>query len=253
MPEGEGDGSVRGEASREDPLAAQEVFILAGGKGTRLREVWVDKPKILAPVQGRPYFDWLVEALRREGLQRLCFLLGVGAKQVERHIEGHAERHRISCEIEDEPLGTGGAVAAAWERRDDGRRFAVNGDSYCRINYAAMLEAHRRTGAACTMALARVADRSDYGGADVSSEGRIRGFEEKGAGVGAGLVNAGVYLMEKRSLGGREGAFSLEREVFPELARRGELWGFEAEGELLDIGTPERLGLAQTALARLMG
>lgn len=222
------------------------VLVLAGGLGTRLRSVIADRPKVLAPVGGRPFLDLLVERLHAGGTRRIVLLVGHLHEQVERHV---AEQLRpaypgleIACSVEPAPLGTAGALRHAAALC--GETFMVlNGDTYFELDTAALVAAHRRAGdAIATLAARVVPDSGRYGGLDVAEDGRVRGFFEKDPRAGRGMINAGAYVMEPRLLEhippGR--AVSLEHETFPRLIAAGErLQAVALDGHFVDIGTAE--------------
>jgi D-glycero-alpha-D-manno-heptose 1-phosphate guanylyltransferase len=239
-------------ASRRLPGAGSaaelDAFVLCGGLGTRLRAVLPEGPKALARVAGRPFLTILLESLRRAGVRRFVLCAGHGAEAIRRALPelGDGEAPRL-C-VEERPLGTGGALAHALleARRDP--LLVVNGDSLCAIELDAMLVQHRERRALLTLAAVR-AERADAGWLRAAPDGRLLEFAEKQP-LSGGLVSAGVYLIESRALAGRSGAFSLERELLPELALQ-RSYAFEIAGPLLDIGTPARLRGAAELLRRI--
>lgn len=215
------------------------AVVLAGGLGTRLRSIAGDLPKPMVPVGGRPFLEYLIEYLRAQGVRRVILSVCYRAEVVERHFgSGGAHGVEIRYSREPEPKGTAGALRYAAELVQDSTWLVMNGDSFVFADLEAMLAFHERVGAQVTLALAEVADSSRFGRVQVGSDGAIERFREKSQG-GPGLVNAGIYLVERRVVCSmRSGATSLEREVFPSLVGCG-VYGFEVEGPLLDIGTPE--------------
>jgi mannose-1-phosphate guanylyltransferase len=151
---------------------------------------------------------------------------------------------RLRYVIEEEPLGTAGPVRLAL---DEGvleeRLLVLNGDVLTDIDLTAELEQHERNEALATLALYPVDDTSSYGVVPTGEDGAVEAFIEKGGGdAPTNRINAGAYviereLVEERIPAGR--AVSFEREVFPSLVGEG-LYGYEAAGYWIDIGTPER-------------
>ena len=217
-------------------LATTRALILAGGKGTRLAAAVPDRPKILAPINGRPFLDLMIEDLARRGLSRLVFLLGDRHEAIVTALSGCRD---VEWSIEDRPLGTAGAVKhAARFCTDD--FFLLNGDTHLDFDAGALLSAHRAAKAAVTLAAARVDDAGRYGSLDLGPDGRVRGFREKAPNSGPGVINGGVYVIAPRVLAriadGR--AVSLENDVFPELIRdREPVIAVEQSGAFFDIGT----------------
>jgi mannose-1-phosphate guanylyltransferase len=144
---------------------------------------------------------------------------------------------------EPRPLGTGGALKFAEDLMDE-RFFMLNGDVLTDLDLTAQLEAHERTGARATLALVPVEDPSAYGLVRMDAEGAVTEFVEKPGPeqTDTNLINAGAYILDRSVLDGMPPAgtnVSIERDVFPTLVGQG-LFGYEASGYWLDIGTPDR-------------
>jgi NDP-sugar pyrophosphorylase family protein len=160
---------------------------------------------------------------------------------------------RICYSREHEPLGTGGALKLAEPLISD-PVLVLNGDSYVEWNLNPMLELFRAKDADMVVALQAVADVTRYGGVALDHDGRVTQFIEKGIRVGAGPVNAGVYLLRKQIVRDLPAgtAISLEREVFPRLLDRG-VYGLVCTGLFIDIGIPDDFKRAQTLLPSRVG
>lgn len=231
-----------------------DTLILCGGLGTRLRPAVSDRPKALAEIAGRPFLDLLIDELLRSGLYRFVLCTGYGSEQI-------AERYRdrgdanFTFSTENRPLGTGGAVTHALPMTRSDPVVIVNGDSLCSVNYAELLESHRRNQALLTIVATPPAGRDDAGAIQADDEGRIIEFAEKPSGdVGRGRqVNAGIYVMQRKAVdfAPRAEVFSLERELFPAAVRSGHCFAFSVSGPLIDIGTPDRLQAAQDQIQGL--
>lgn len=223
-----------------DGLRGVDVVILAGGRGTRLGSLPGDVPKPLRPVHGRPFLSYLLDQVRGAGAQRVVLALGYQPDAFRTFLAQESSPGcTVEASVESAPMGTGGALRAALPRLRTRSVLAMNGDSYADADLGALAEEHARAGARVTILLARVGDASRYGRVEVDASGDVVRFVEKGA-SGPGLVNAGVYVLDRSVIGeipeGR--AVSLERETLPALAGR----GFHArcgEFRFLDIGTPE--------------
>ncbi|MBA2635748.1 MAG: NTP transferase domain-containing protein [Sphingomonas sp.] len=223
------------------------VLILAGGLGTRLRPAIGSTPKAMAPVAGHPFLEYLLGQAARSGFRRVALLTGSGAEVIERYF-GNGTQYglKIAYSREPEPLGTGGALRLAASRFPDERFLVMNGDSLFDIPLDRLVDTHDRTSARATLALARATERGRFGGVEVDALGRVGRFVEKGEPAADGLVNAGIYVVERPVLEGIEPgrAVSLEREVFPALVGAG-LYAVPFEGTLVDIGLPPDLAALQ--------
>ncbi len=238
--------------SNTAPLPGATALILAGGFGTRLRPVVADRPKVLAEVLGRPFVFHILDRLAPLGVRDVVFCTGYMAEALERAVGGEYRGMRVHFSREEQPLGTGGALALAASRHPAPLALAMNGDSLATADLGAFARWAAAQDCDAALLLARVADTARFGSVELAQEGpgRIAGFAEKGH-AGAGLINAGVYLLRPGALAGVAAGepASIETDVFPALAASGRLFGHPAEGGLLDIGTPESYAEAGRFLA----
>lgn len=218
------------------------AMILVGGLGTRLRPVVSDRPKPMALVHGVPFLEILVDTLSRKGVTKIVLLTGYQGEVIETHFKSwHSAGSVILLSHEDKPLGTGGAIKHA-ERFAGDPTLVVNGDTFLDVDIARLLDTHQRNQADVTLSLIEVPDVGRYGEVEVNENSRVTGFHEKQSGSSKpGLVNAGVSLLARdfiRRLPAQR-PFSMETEVFPEVARSGRMFGVLQRGPFFDIGTPE--------------
>jgi mannose-1-phosphate guanylyltransferase len=220
-----------------------QALVLAGGEGTRLRPLTLTTPKPVMPLAGQPFLSFMLDWVRRHRMDEVILSCGFMSDAV-RHVLGDIyDGMRLRYVVEDEPLGTAGPVRLA---HDEGlleaRLLVLNGDVLTDMDLTAEIEQHERTGARATLALYPVDDTSSYGVVPTDQEGRVQAFIEKGSGdAPTNRINAGAYVIERDLVdaipAGR--AVSFEREVFPALVGDG-LYGYDAAGYWIDIGTPER-------------
>ena len=221
-----------------------QALILAGGEGTRLRPLTSSIPKPVVPLAGRPFISYMIEWLRRHGVDEVILSCGFMADGV-RAVLGDGDRLGVRLRYVEEPrpLGTGGALKLAEDLLEE-RFLMLNGDQLTDIDLTALLRQHERTGARATIALIAVEDPSAYGLVRRRDDLAVSGFLEKpnAEEIDTNLVNAGVYVLERSVLGEMAASgtrISIERDVFPRLVDRG-LYGYEASGYWMDIGTPQR-------------
>jgi mannose-1-phosphate guanylyltransferase len=222
-----------------------QALILVGGEGTRLRPLTSTVPKPVVTLVDRPFMAYMLEWLRGHGVDDVILSCGFMAGGVRAVLgEGSAWGVRVRYVEEPEPLGTGGALKYAEDLLDE-RFFMLNGDVLSDMDLTAQLRQHELTGARATLALMAVTDPSAYGLVRRSPDGSVREFLEKPSADevhDTNLVNAGAYILERDVLAGMAPAgtrISIERDVFPTLVDEG-LYGYEAGGYWLDIGTPQR-------------
>ncbi len=220
-----------------------QALVLAGGEGTRLRPLTLTTPKPVMPLAGRPFLSFMLDWAHAHGVDELILSCGFMSDAVKVVLGDIYDGMRLRYVVEDEPLGTAGPVRLAY---DEGlleeRLLILNGDVLTDIDLSGELEQHERTGARATLALYPVEDTSSYGVVPTDDEGRVEAFIEKGGGdAPTNRINAGAYVIERELAesipAGR--AVSFELEVFPALVGNG-LYGYDAAGYWIDIGTPER-------------
>lgn len=225
-----------------------EAIILAGGFGTRLKQVVPDLPKPMAPVAGRPFLEILLTSLAHKGFRRAVLSLGYMAEKVVSHFGGQFASMELAYEIEETPLGTGGAVRQALMRCKADHVFVFNGDTFLDLE-AAEVEAHWQAHHAPIIVAREVPDTARYGRLD-TADGRVLGFVEKGA-DGKGLINAGCYVLPADILDGFAPGqpFSLENDFLAKAVSTRRFDLFVTDGHFIDIGIPEDYARAQTELA----
>jgi len=220
-----------------------DVIVLAGGFGTRLRPWTLHAPKPLIPILDRTMIEHVVSILPEGMVDKVLIAAGYGIEQMREHFSSLDLPYNVVIVEESEPLGTGGAIANCREYLGEGTCCVINGDLLTSLRVDEMLAAHKEAGTLASISLWEVEDPSRFGVADYDSEStRIRRFQEKPPRGEAysNLINAGTYLLEPEVFDRMpEGAFSMERIVFPVLAEDGELSGFPFEGHFVDAGTPE--------------
>ena len=221
-----------------------QALILAGGEGTRLRPLTSRVPKPVVQLVGRPFISYMIDWLRRHGVDDIILACGFMAGGVRTVLgDGSSLGVRLRYVEEPAPLGTGGALKYAEELLQP-RFFMLNGDVLTDMDLTAQLRQHEETGARVTLALMAVEDPSAYGLVRRRDDRSVSEFVEKPSPdeIDTNLVNAGAYIIEREVLAGMAPAgtrISIERELFPTLVDRG-LFGYEAAGYWMDIGTPER-------------
>ena len=217
------------------------VALLAGGLGTRIRSVGGNVPKVLLPVEGKPFIAHVLAWLSRQGVRRVVLCLGHAADEVEAAaLEYKPGALELVPSREETGLGTGGAVRLALPLLED-TFFVVNGDTYLEATLPVLFARHLGHAAVATLSLIRSEQAAEKGSVRVAPDGRVLEFMEK-TGEGTGFVNGGVYVVDTTVfLECPEGApCSLERALLPGAIARGELvLGIRVDAPFVDIGLPE--------------
>ena len=222
-----------------------KAVILAGGEGTRLRPLTLSLPKPVVPVVDRPFLRHQLDLLGTVGVREIVFSIAYQPDRVQAAFgDGSALGRRIHYAVEDSPLGTGGAVKNAQAHLDD-LTIVFNGDVLTDVDLAAVLDTHRRTGAAATLVLTPVPNPAAYGLVEFDAGGRVQRFLEKPepSQITTDTINAGIYVLDTATLELIPPAVShsIERGFFPNLLRRGDhVQAYVHRGYWIDIGTPEK-------------
>lgn len=218
-----------------------EAIILAGGKATRLGEAARGQPKALVQVCGHAIAQYQVSQLVRGGVDRIIVSCAAGQESL------FAERlSGLGADIvpvgEAEPLGRGGGLRyAATVREESGPLFAFNGDELHDVDLDALLDAHRRNGAAATIVVAPLV--SQFGVVELEDDDRIAGFRE--APRLPNWVNAGTYVLDDEAVERLPERGDHEQTTFPDLAEEGKLYGYRHEGLWITVNTPKDLQRAE--------
>lgn len=226
-----------------------DVIILCGGLGTRLQSVIDDRPKPMAEINGAPFLDILIDYVASYGFTRFILCTGYGSDFIKRYYENKRTKLTVLISNEERPLGTAGAIKNGESLIESDIFLALNGDSLCEIDLRDFLRFHFEKRAFISIVLATMEMAMDYGVIKLDGDGQIIRFDEKILTDGNGLINAGVYLFDRRILeeipsGQKQ---SLEYDLIPRILDKG-IYGYVTEKGLLDIGTPERLEMARKYL-----
>lgn len=234
-------------------MVADELILLVGGLGTRLRDVVPDLPKPLAPVAGRPFIARLLDRYALVGIRRVVLAAGYRFEQIQATVGTHWAGMDIRYSIEDSPLGTGGAINLAVRQCSGDAVHVANGDTWLEYVPAALERATRALNADAGIALAHVADAGRYGRV-ATEDGRVTSFEEKGV-KDPGWINAGCYFLGPRAIVAlaAHGACSFERDFLEPWSQSGRLAAFTGTSRFIDIGIPEDYASAQSALEDVDG
>ncbi|XP_065673848.1 mannose-1-phosphate guanyltransferase beta isoform X2 [Hydra vulgaris] len=221
------------------------ALILVGGYGTRLRPLTLSRPKPLIEFCNKPMLLHQVEALAKAGVRHVILAVSYLSDMLEEELKKEEEKLgiKISMSHEREPLGTAGPLALArhWLEESTEPFFVLNSDITCEYPFEEMINFHKKHGKEGTLVVTKVDEPSKYGVVVFdASTGKIENFVEKPAEFVSNKINAGMYIFNpsilKRIL---PKPMSIEKEVFPFMAKDGELYCFELKGYWMDIGQPK--------------
>lgn len=225
----------------------KQAVILSGGFGTRLSHVVSDVPKPMAPIKDRPFLEYIVLQLKKQGFDNYVFLTGYKSVVIENYFKDLPNSKFIK---EETALGTGGAILNAYEFLNN-EFYVINGDTFFDIDFSLLQDFGQDK--PCTLALRYSNNITRYGFAEINDNFEISSFTEKGKLPNNridGYINGGIYYIKKsvlkRFFDKFSGQFiSLETEIFPELLNNKELFGLPIGGCFIDIGIPDDYYKAQ--------
>ena len=232
----------------------KEAIILAGGLGTRLRTVISDIPKCLAPINGVPFLHYLVDYLQKQGIESFIFSVGYLHEKVEKFLLANYPDLKYQLALEQEPLGTGGAIKLAIQKAKEKNVIVCNGDTMFKIDVKALSVFHLDKNAACTLSLKPMENFERYGVVEIDKKGKVNSFKEKQF-YHSGLINGGVYALNTSQFSEDDlpNIFSfekdyLEKKVNIESNNGSEIFGFIQDQYFIDIGIPEDYEKAEREL-----
>jgi D-glycero-alpha-D-manno-heptose 1-phosphate guanylyltransferase len=227
----------------------KEAIILAGGLGTRLRSEVADLPKCMASVNGFPFLHYVIEYCRSQGIENLIFSLGYKYEIVADYLQHHLKDLSYSCCIENEPLGTGGAIKKSCQYVSEQAVAVLNGDTLYKASLKEVASFHHRHQSDCTLTLKPMSQFDRYGVVDIDTEGAILKFKEKQY-YEQGLINGGIYILNKDHFLKESfpDKFSFEKDYLEQFTGRRRFYGIVQDAYFIDIGIPEDFRRAQTEL-----
>jgi D-glycero-alpha-D-manno-heptose 1-phosphate guanylyltransferase len=226
-----------------------EAIILSGGLGERLRQAVPELPKSLAPVAGQPFLVFVIRHLLSQGVRKFIFSLGYKHELIEKFLEDHFPALDYIGVIEEQPLGTGGAIKLACQKIILENAIIVNGDSIFKSDLRAMAKSHEANKAECTIGLKAMTDFERYGVVEMDDDGKVKNFKEKQF-YKSGLINAGTYILNRKSFLNKKWPerFSFEKDYLEKEFPQGKIFGFLEDQYFIDIGIPEDYLKAQSDL-----
>lgn len=222
-------------------LSNTTAVILAGGFGTRLKEVLPDCQKVIAPVAGKPFLKYILTQVNSLGIKEVVLCTGHLAEQVQSELGNKFLDLNITYSVEIKPLGTAGAIAQALDKIKTEDVLVLNGDSFCDTDFLAFYNWHKINNFKASLLLCEVEDTERFGRVVLTKNNLIESFQEKGI-KGPGLINAGIYLFSRKILEEipKDKTSSLEKELFLSWLDKKKLSGYKAKVQyFIDIGTPQ--------------
>jgi len=208
-----------------------EAIVLAGGMGKRLRPLTKDVPKAMVPVNGVPLLEYQLRRLERYGIEKIVLACGYKWEVIKKEFG-----NRFVYSVEKEPLGTAGAVNNALDKIDGNEFLVVNADDITDANLKELI----KTGANTT-AVARF--HSNFGIVEIKGD-KIVKFQEKP--LLPYWANVGLHVLSKKIKFPAKG--SLEYDVLPPIAAKGQLKVYKHQGFWMTVNTVKDLEEVEDAI-----
>jgi D-glycero-alpha-D-manno-heptose 1-phosphate guanylyltransferase len=223
-----------------------KAIVLAGGLGTRLSSITTDRPKPMALVRSRPFLAYLLDYLIEQGVQAAVLAVSYKWEIIRDHFGNEYRGMPLSYSVENEPLGTGGAIRHALETLVDNEVVVVNGDTLFRVDLDELANVHHTSNAMLTIALKQVPDCDRFGQVEIASDGVVAGFLEKSA-AGPGWINGGVYMLNRRLFTdfSMPLKFSFERDLVEPNIEQIRPYAYQSGAYFIDMGVPDDYERAQ--------
>lgn len=227
----------------------KEAIILAGGLGTRLRNAVPELPKCMAPVLAKPFIGYVMDYLQQQGIKTFILSLGYKYQVIEQYLNTQYGNLHLIYSVEEEPLGTGGAIQAACHQAIHETVLVLNGDTFFKADVAALDAFHQTCRAECTLSLKSMTHFDRYGVVALNDASAVEIFKEKNR-YAEGLINGGVYALQKDAFlqHALPRQFSFEKDYLEKQAGTGKIYGCIQDAYFIDIGIPEDYEKAQTEL-----
>ena len=233
-----------------------QAVIMAGGKGTRLREITHDEiPKPMAPIAGKPILQWQIETLKEQGIIDIVLIIGHLGEKIRNYFgDGECCGVNIRYIEENEPLGTAGALALLPPLLQGERFFLVFGDVLFDIDLARMLRFHEEKRAEATLFVHPNSHPFDSDLVVLDEQDRVRAFNSKHSTRTdwyQNCVNAGLYLLERKvcALIPAGEKYDMEKQLLTGMIASGQaVYGYRSPEYIKDVGTVERIRLAEKEL-----
>ncbi len=232
------------------------AIILAGGLGERLRPLTDETPKPLLPIKGKPIVEHAIDNFKKHGITDIILSIGYQADKIKEYFgDGSKFGVKISYCVEDEPLGTGGAIKKASENIKE-TFVAINGDNVANFDWSSILKSHKRNEARITLTLYPVEDVTQFGIAKLDRDKIIKFIEKPTAEEApSNLNNAGAYVIEPEALEILpEGKSSIERDCFEKFCgEHGSVFAYKHNGYWFPTDDMERYKKAEEGFKKVTG
>lgn len=218
----------------------EEAIVLAGGLGTRLRSVVNNVPKPMALVCNRPFLVYIFEYLLKQDIKHIILSVGYKFEIIKNFFGNQYKNIKITYAIENQPLGTGGAIKNSLIKTNQKEVFILNGDTFFNINLKDFYNFHKNKKSNLTIVLKKINQTDRYGIIEIDQNNKIVSFLEKVKRKNV-LINGGIYLINKDFFLtlASENKFSFEKDFIEKYYQKYDFYGLPFNEYFIDIGIPQ--------------
>ncbi len=213
-----------------------EAIILAGGYPGSARQEASTLPNFMQLIKGKPFLDYIIRYLKKEGVQKIVFALGYQQLFIREYLTQHENCTSFVFSIEEKRMGTGGAIAMALPYCKNENITILNGDILFKVPLNLLLKSHLKHKAVCTVALKPMYGSCRYGLVEMDARHVIYSFQEKQF-FKVGLINGGVYILNQKAFlqNAPEGPFSFENDFLKKQVIHQNIFGEVREDYYADV------------------
>lgn len=226
-----------------------KAIILAGGFGSRLRSVVKDIPKVMAPINGVPFLEYLLNDLHKANIEEAVISVHYLANHIKDYFGNSYKGMRIKYSEESTPLGTGGAIKNSLSHIENKENVLVmNGDSFVNCNLKEIIETHDPSEHAISMVVKKLPLSDRYGTLDIKNN-KVISFKEKKLERNC-FINTGIYFIPSKIFANYTlpKTFSFENDFLQKEVPSLDVNAIYTDGFFIDIGIPEDYAKAQKSL-----
>lgn len=234
-----------------------KVVIMAGGRGTRIAELFPDIPKPLIPVDGMPILEREIRSLASQGFKDIILTVGYLAEKIVNYF-GDGSRLGVKIEyfVEETPLGNAGALFRLREEIGEVPFFLLNADAAFDVDFNRMLDFHKEHGGLVTLFTHPNSHPYDSGLIIADEESKVVAWlsrEDERPQWYNNRVNAGLHVIDPKILelsqkileidpttGFPKGKVDLDRQILKPLCGTGKMFCYDSPEYVKDMGTPDR-------------
>ncbi|MCD4744948.1 MAG: D-mannose-1-phosphate guanyltransferase, partial [Bacteroidales bacterium] len=204
-------------------------------------------PKSMALINNKPFLEYQLKYLETYKIKRVILSVGFKKEIIQKHFQNKFNSIELDYAIENKPLGTGGGIKKAFKLVKSNSAFVLNGDTLFRVNLKKLSDFHKAKHSELSIVLRELENIERFGTVKLSDDNRIIDFMEKNSKKGKGLINGGIYLINKKFFLdiNLPDKFSIEKDCFEKIYKTKDIYGMLSKEYFLDIGIPEDYQKAQ--------